>query len=238
MTYGQRLKALRKAMRMTQEELADALHVTASQVSRWEKGVNVIPLTRLQALADILGTTVADIVQDANSHPIAPAPKPNAVTVPMEGASLERMRDDLPVYGTALGASRVYDGEAIEQTMLNTGDILQYVKRPVILNGRADAYGLYVHGQSMEPVHIEGDLILAERKRPARIGDDVVVYLRPKDDIEDDGERARGVLVKRLIRRTASYWELAQFNPAVSFKIPAEDVVRADRVLRLADLLG
>lgn len=83
-----------------------------------------------------------------------------------------------------------------------------------------------------------GDLVLAERKRPARIGDDVVVYLRPTNAEEDDGERARAVLIKRLARRTATYVELEQFNPPLTFRIDLDAIVHVDRVPRLADLIA
>ena len=234
-TIGPRIRELRKARKMTQELLASLVGVATPQISRWEQGTNGVPVSRLDRIAAALSVPTALLLStdQVTALPIAP----NAVTIPMEGPSMERMNENLPVFGTALGAPRVFEGEAVEQTMLNSGDVVQYVKRPVILNGRADAYGLYVQGQSMEPVHIEGDMILAERKRPARIGDDVVVYLRVKDE-DDDGERARGVLLKRLVRRTARHYELQQFNPDVTFTVPIEDVVRVDRVLRLADLLA
>lgn len=169
----------------------------------------------------------------------SPRPEPAAV-IKFEGASLERMREDLPIYGTALGASAVYDGEAIEQTTLNTGEVIGYAKRPVLLNEQSDAYALYVQGESMWPVHIEGALIIAQTKRPPMSGDDVVLYLRPNGDgdTSDDGARARAVMVKRLVRKTAQYYELQQFNPQVTFRIDVTDVLRADRVLTLGDILA
>jgi SOS-response transcriptional repressor LexA len=166
-----------------------------------------------------------------------PSIEPNAIPIEMEGASRERMVADLPVFGTALGASRIISGEAVEQTTLNQGDIVSYAKRPTILNGRIDAYGLYVVGSSMYPVHPEGSTILVEKKRPPRVGDDVVVYLRANGD-DDDGERARAVLVKRLVRRTAQYIELEQFTPAIIFRIDNREVLRVDRVMTLGDLLS
>src|SRR3546814_10265049 len=67
------------------------------------------------------GSTEGEPVE-TNAHPFR-----------MEGASDRRMRDDLPVYGSALGAAREIDGEAIEQTTLNRAEIVQYAKRPVLL---------------------------------------------------------------------------------------------------------
>lgn len=163
----------------------------------------------------------------------------NAKPFELEGSSSIRMVQDLPVYGTALGAERVLDGHAIEQTNLNTGEIVEYRKRPTILNGRADAYGLYMQGSSMDPLHPHGSIILAERKRPPRSGDSVVVYLRRNGDWDeaDDGASARMVMVKRLVRQTSAFVELMQFEPAQQFKVPMTDVVQIDRVMTLDDLL-
>lgn len=153
---------------------------------------------------------------------------------PMEGASTGRMSRDLPVYGTALGAEEIVDGEAVEQTTLNRGEIVEYRRRPVILDGRADAYALYVQGQSMEPRFSDGELIFVEqRKRPA-VGDDAVIYMRRPDG--DDGELIHQVLVKRIVRKSASFVELGQFNPPKTFRLPMEQVDRMDRVLTLGDL--
>ena len=38
MTFGERIKALRKERGMTQEELAERLSVTRQTVSKWEQG--------------------------------------------------------------------------------------------------------------------------------------------------------------------------------------------------------
>lgn len=167
----------------------------------------------------------------------ADRPAANALPFKMEGASEERMREDLPVYGTALGAARKVDGEAIEQTTLNRAEIISYAKRPVLLNGNASAYGLYVSGSSMEPRHDDGAVILVDPKGRLRNGEDVVVYLRPTNPEDDDGEAARAVLVKRLVRRTSTYIDLEQFTPAKVFRVDMSEVVRIDRVIPWSELI-
>jgi phage repressor protein C with HTH and peptisase S24 domain len=153
---------------------------------------------------------------------------------PMEGASSQRMRRDVPIYGTALGAEVIVDGEAIEQTELNRGEVVGYRRRPVLLDGRADVYALYVQGSSMHPRHRDGAILYVEsRKRPA-VGDDAVIYLRAPDGL--DGERTSSVLVKTLVRKSASFVELEQYSPATTFKIPMERVERMDRVLTLDEM--
>lgn len=162
-------------------------------------------------------------------------PPPNAIVVPMEGASLERAQENLPVWGAALGCERDFDGEAIELTTLNTGDIVEYVRRPTILNGKKGVYALNVQGSSMHPALPDGEMIVAVRDSPMGIGDNVVVYLRSDDD---DGETARGVLVKELVRRTASYVELRQYQPAKEFRVQMAQVIRIDRVLTRREMLS
>lgn len=159
----------------------------------------------------------------------------NAIPFRMEGASLDRMRDDIPVYGTALGAAEVIDGDAIEQTFLNTGEVIEYIKRPVILNGRTDVYGLYVVGSSMSPRFEEGEVIYVDPKRPPRNGDDVVVYLV---DADGDGERAASVLVKRLMRSAVDFLELQQFEPRITFRIEQSRVTKKHRVIPWSELVS
>jgi hypothetical protein len=160
----------------------------------------------------------------------------NAQIFQVDGPSAERMRRDLPIYGTALGAEEILGGEAIEQTALNRGEVIEYKRRPPILDGRADVYGLYVQGSSMHPRFRDGETVFVEsRKRPS-VGDDAVIYLRTPDEVE--GERVSSVLIKTVVRKTASYVELEQFNPACTFRIPMERVERMDRVLTLDDMIG
>lgn len=169
---------------------------------------------------------------------LAGMPAANATPAKYEGAPDVRMERDLPIHGTALGAPRDLEGHAVEQTMLNSGEIVGYIPRPAVLRNVKDAYAVYVQGSSMSPRHDPGETLIVTdgRKRPPRIGDDVVVYMR--DVEEDDGQRARAVLVKRLIRRSASFVELEQFNPPLVFRVEASQVVRIDRVVPWSEILS
>jgi phage repressor protein C with HTH and peptisase S24 domain len=176
----------------------------------------------LRKLLAFIGKTEADLYRDT--------PEPNARTVQFEGAADIDLREDMPVFGTALGAERVIEGDAIEQTYLNSGQVIEYRRRPHMLKGVERVYGLYVQGLSMYPVFRDGAFLYVQKEAPLRVGDDVVVYLRPLDDT-DDGEAASKVLVKRFVKRTAQFVELEQFNPALTFRIAMSEVLRVDRVL-------
>ena len=60
MTLGERIRSLRKARGMTQQELADKLHTTKQTIGKYEQGiVTNLPLSRISELAQALSTTPA-----------------------------------------------------------------------------------------------------------------------------------------------------------------------------------
>jgi SOS-response transcriptional repressor LexA len=146
---------------------------------------------------------------------------------PRLGASLPRT---LGVYGTVLGGDPHLDGAPIETHELT--DVIDWIRRPAIFDGRRDVYALYVTGSSMEPRFEPGDPVVVDPKRPPRPGDDVIVQLIDHDDV------VRTSLVKRLVRRTATSLELRQYNPDITFTVPLSRVKEIHRVVMMRDLLG
>lgn len=59
---GQLIAELRKGKNMTQQDLADKLHVTNTAVSKWERGLSFPGVDILEKLAEELGITVMDIL--------------------------------------------------------------------------------------------------------------------------------------------------------------------------------
>ncbi|MFZ3484249.1 LexA family transcriptional regulator [Sphingomonas sp. 3-13AW] len=218
---------------LPETEWAEKAGVNRSFFSNLKSKGNSPRSDTLRKLLSYIGKTAADLPMPVPSR-LTALPSPNAVTFQMEGSGAGRMARDLPVYGTALGADQVVDGEAVEQTMLNTAEVTEYRRRPAILDGRADVYGLYVQGSSMHPRWRDGGIVFVESRRRPAVGDDAVVYLRTPD--EHDGERTSSVLIKTLVRKTAAYVELEQYQPPLVFRIPMEQVARMDRVLTLDDL--
>ncbi|MHA0333691.1 XRE family transcriptional regulator [Sphingomonas aquatilis] len=154
------------------------------------------------------------------------------------------MPKDIPVYGTAIGSSEdieaLENGKvAVEQTTLNTGDVIDYFRRPPGLANSRKAYGLYVAGFSMEPAYEPGSVIIVDPSRPPSAQDFVVVYMRGKEDEDSDGDpMVSAVLLKRLVRRSASFVELEQYNPPARFRVGADTISEMHRVLPLAEIVG
>ncbi len=59
---GEKISTLRREKGLTQQELAELLHVTNKAVSKWERGRNYPDLALLQPLAAALDTTIAELL--------------------------------------------------------------------------------------------------------------------------------------------------------------------------------
>ncbi|MBH0112740.1 helix-turn-helix transcriptional regulator [Novosphingobium sp. YJ-S2-02] len=242
-TTGQTVAELVARAGLSMRAFAKACgYATASGVQRYmdpEFDANLKPDVAVKMVEALKGKGEPPIAAE-EVYALVGMPATNAAPVHYEGASMDRMRQDVPILGTALGADRIEDDLAIEQTHLFTDEIIGYAKRPVILDGRADVYGIYVQGTSMEPRYEDGSIVFAETKRPARIGDSVIVYLRKNGDAHeaDDGESARTVLVKRLVKKSGSFVELEQYNPRFTFRLDGKEVLKMHRVLTMDDLLS
>ena len=75
--FGAFLAQVRRERNMTQDELAQQLHVTDKAVSRWERGVGLPDINTLEPLADALGLSLADLMHchdPGQGAPAAPVP--------------------------------------------------------------------------------------------------------------------------------------------------------------------
>ena len=61
--FGPYIQSCRKRKQMTQEELAQKLHVTDKAISRWERGVGFPDVKLLEPLAEALDLSVAELLR-------------------------------------------------------------------------------------------------------------------------------------------------------------------------------
>ena len=69
--FGPFLRDLRTRRGLTQEQVAEALHVSGAAVSKWENGKCLPDLTKLETLAEVLGVGILDLMRCG----AAPAPR-------------------------------------------------------------------------------------------------------------------------------------------------------------------
>lgn len=146
---------------------------------------------------------------------------------------------DVPIVGSALGADLEFteDGQTVvaEVTDLFMDEVHDYARRPAALSNRRDVYVVTVVGSSMSDRYDPGDPVYVDPKTAPRLNEDVVVYLRQHDG--HDGERIHSVLIKRLVKRSASFVELLQLNPRLTFTVPMKDVAMIHRVIPYREMV-
>lgn len=234
MKFPNRIRELRERAGLSQAALGTRAGTSQPQIDRLEKGERRLTDTWMRRLAAGLECDPADLLPRGDSAPpppsapiVVPAPEtPIGAARPVDLPSKQLMPLDVPVFGVAAG--NPMDGAF----QLESG-VIDYVRRaPGIMNAR-DVYALYVTGESMWPRFRDGELLYISASRPVRIGDDVVVCIKPER--EGDPERC---FIKTLVRRHSDSIEVEQFNPGKRITFANADVVRVHRVLTMADVLG
>lgn len=235
---GEKLTALRARSGLSMEQVAKRMGLAGrSSVQRLFDG-NVERLgpedaLRLADAFEGMGTPpiTREEVISLSAFALAEV-RPND-TLPPRYMQLPR---DVPVFGTAMGTFKTGgEGVEVEQAFIDYSDTIDHFTRPPGYANRTGLYGLYVAGPSMEPRWESGDPLYVDPKRPPAVGDDVVVYLvRPNGSQEE----LEAVLIKRLARQSASFVELEQFNPPMTFRIERRRISAIHRVVPRRELLA
>ena len=118
----------------------------------------------------------------------------------------------MPVYGQATGGA---DGAYVFN-----GTVIDSVDCPSELENVADAYAVYVEGESMSPRYEPGDTVWLHPGKPPRSGNGVVVQIAH----EEPGETHRGY-IKTFIGWSGSRLKLRQLNPAREIVFDRNEVV-------------
>lgn len=133
----------------------------------------------------------------------------------------------LPLIASSLAGEWGDPGSQVELTELRRGELLERLPRPASLASDPDAFAVTVVGDSMSPRFRPGSRVAVSPRSPVAIGDDVLVRLTPARPLGPGAER---VMIKQLVKRTASSIELRQFNPDLTFAVPADAV---DAILKI-----
>jgi phage repressor protein C with HTH and peptisase S24 domain len=124
------------------------------------------------------------------------------------------------VMGTAAGGP---DGE-VEWN----GDVVDYMARPQALQGVANGYAVYIHGDSMSPRYRAGEIVYMHPGRPVGPGNFVLVQLGDPGDPSGPAKRA---IIKEYVRKKAKTLVLAQLNPPKQFEVPLDQVKSIHRIV-------
>ncbi len=165
------LSTRRSELGLTMKDVADAVGVSESTISRWESGnISNMRRNRIYALSKILNLDPAIIM--GWSSP--------------DGANLRPLNEGLSA-GTKIPVlGKVPAGVPIEAVE----DIIDEIELTATMaNDRYDYFALLVSGNSMYPEYMDGDIVIVRKQESAETGDDVVAYINGYD-----------ATLKRLVR--------------------------------------
>jgi hypothetical protein len=198
--------------------------------------------TTIQKLLGVVGVDVADFerqLSGAGAGGIGASVVTEAAPDPYLAFRGHDRPRDVPVLGTpSCGDFTVsVDGQEkhVETIDMDLDEVIEYVRRPIALDGRKDVYAIYPNGFSMIPKFEPGELQYVESRKPPSIGDYVVVQLKGPDD--QAGERVITALLKRLVKQGPDWVELEQFNPPLTFRVERRRIWRIHRILKLEEMV-
>jgi len=224
---ARRLKQLRERSGLSMRQVADALGWSLTRYQHYEDRYKrrwlPLDLTRqLGALFESRGIDPQELLALAGLEaPDLPAPRMGPASGPALNArdlvmAPPGLGRDLPVLGAVKGGS--------EGFYFNEGEAKEFVLRPVGLQGVANAFALYVDGDSMEPRYFAGEMLYVNPNRPITKGCFVAIELA-------DGQG----LIKQFLRRSDDLIVLRQFNPPKDLRLAARDVKRLYRITGSAE---
>lgn len=193
---------------------------------------NTAPNPRMDtilALANALKVDASSLLQDNPLPPLFESADLPSLPKGLESPSV--LGRDVPVIGTASAGS--------EGDFVLNGDVIDYVRRPPLLQHVQQAFAVYVEGESMSPWREPGQLVYCHPSRPVRIGDYVLVelYGGQEEEVAEDYHN-RPCLLKKLVRRAENTLTLEQFNPRKILEIDSNKVRKIYRVIDWPELLG
>ena len=86
---GKLIRETRTERRMTQQALADALHVSSTAVSKWENGHSLPDISLLESLSSVLNVSISDIVTGERSAKDMNQDTGKAVETDQPGAAIK-----------------------------------------------------------------------------------------------------------------------------------------------------
>lgn len=237
-TIGDRIRARRKAVGLTQQGLAEAFGINRVSVTLWENNSTAPERDKIVPLAEILQcepewlltgqgnapeeaeTGITRRLRVVSANPKQKKPKPNASFPPR----WQQFPGDksIPLRGhIAAGANGRF--------IMNGQDIAQ-VFCPPGLEGVEGAYAVQVDGRSGEPRFFHGETAWVNPHLKVRQGDDVIVQILGGDDDDEVSS-----YLKRFVSRSGDTLRLYQYNPGEGetheLEFPAEKVFSVHKVV-------
>ena len=193
MTFGERIYKIRTEKGLTQDELATAVgYKSRSTIAKIESGERDAPQTMIVALAKALGTTPSylmgwddDAIETYKFLDTIIDPEHTSAQVKEQDKAIRRIiNSSEPYLPEKMIPIPVIGRVAAGYTCLAETDIECYeLVNSEVLNSGYEYVYLKVVGDSMEPLILEGDLVLVRLQEIVESGDYAVVIVDEEDGV-------------------------------------------------------
>ncbi len=188
-TIGRQIAELRKAHRLTQEALAEQLHVSASTVSKWESGKHSVDVETLGAIAQYFHVPVQSFFGETpeQTKPEVPAEQPLTIAkISRKGIILIATAVALIIVGLAITITTVRASRAIRYQEVSKGlatdlDYGDYLRITYTYTGSPRLDDLLIHSDSIQANLNSG---VYDSYEVETVG---VLYVESPDVTEEDG---------------------------------------------------
>ena len=158
MSLGENIRYLRIQKGLSQDYLAEKLgYKSYTTIQKWESGVSEPPIKKLKEIAVLLNVDMNELANGDMASISFSSPPKKAIQIKVLG----RVAAGIPIDAV----TDVIDTEEITEDLAKTGSF----------------FGLKLHGDSMEPRMLDGDVVIVRQQDDAESGDIVIALVNGDD---------------------------------------------------------
>ena len=95
---GKFIKLKREELNLTQEELANKLHVTNKTISKWENGRGLMDITMLKPVSNVLGVSIVELINGQNDISEINSDDALSLTISFMNGKIKKVRIKTVIY--------------------------------------------------------------------------------------------------------------------------------------------
>ncbi|WJY27417.1 helix-turn-helix domain-containing protein [Sporosarcina trichiuri] len=173
MSVGQKIKAMRKAKRMTQKDLAEKLDLVPTSISAWERGAAKPMMDSLSKMAKLFDVSIEYFYgYDSKDQPMYIRETQEDFDLARNIRTVAPASVRIPILGSISCGDPLLAVENIKGYRNESPDLLP----------AGELYYLEANGNSMEPVIPNGSLVLIRHQPEVESGEIAAVLLNGDED--------------------------------------------------------
>lgn len=215
-----RIKELREAAGLSQEELASKVHTSGQQIGRLENGSRRLTIEWVMRLAKALNVPSSELLpRDKKGQPSKFVFAGDRVFIGRDAVKMAPYNELSPEEPNQYP---VYSGGGEKDPFIMT-DPVEYRRPPYDLTRVRDVYGVLITGECMTPAFDAGDIAWVNPHLPPQQDSFVVLY-----NFTDQAE----AMLARLVSWTADEWTIRRYGKQEeTTAVSREDWIAAHRVV-------